>query len=68
MNKIATVKLISLVGALMAASQSALAAVPAGVETSVSGGAADIVTVIGYMITGALTVWAVKKMLRLFGW
>lgn len=52
----------------LAIAGTAQAAVPAGVEAAVTGGAADIVTVIGYMIAGALTVWAGKKMLRLFGW
>ena len=58
-------KLLAL-AALSALHTSAFAALPAGVETAISGAGADVVTAIGAMIVVGVAIWAINRVRRLF--
>ena len=58
-------KLLAL--AVLAVPTSAFAALPTGVDTAISGAGTDAATALGLMIVVAVGIWALRKVVRLFG-
>jgi len=53
--------------ALAAASAPSFAALPSGVDTTITGAGTDVVAAVGLMIGVAVSIWAIKKVYNLFG-
>ena len=60
-------KNVVIASALMLASGAAMAELPAGVSTAISGAGADAGTALGLMIVVAVGIWALAKVKNLFG-
>lgn len=53
--------------AVLAVPATAFAALPAGVETAITGAGTDVTAAIVLMIGVAVAIWAIRKVLALFG-
>lgn len=67
MNKQVKKVVVAAGSALALVAGSAHAALPTGVDTTITGSGADVQTALGLMITVAVGIWATKKVLHLFG-
>lgn len=53
--------------AVLSAPMTAMAALPTGVDTAISGAGTDAATALGLMIVVAVGIWALRKVVKLFG-
>lgn len=61
-------KLVAIAGAsLVAASQSAMAALPTGVDTAITGASTDGGTLVGSLAVAGAAVFLIHKLLKRFG-
>jgi hypothetical protein len=60
-------KLLALAALASVSATSAFAALPTGVDTAITGAYTDVVTAVGLMISGAVLVFAVRKVLSVLG-